>query len=133
MKNATISRFVVVAGEMRIKTRVSFPQSIIRSVDLPILYLISKYKGKDIHVAFWDGYFHFEVAMSDAMYEGFEHEMNKTAEKVKEEIEYNEAFIGLLLEVLKCIENARSVNFLGLKDKEIIDAVNALEEDINRA
>ena len=71
--------------------------------------------------------------MSDAMYEGFEHEMNKTAEKVKEEIEYNEAFIGLLLEVLKCIENARSVNFLGLKDKEIIDAVNALEEDINRA
>ncbi len=132
MKGTRVSRYVgLYNGEFRKITRVSFPPVVTRLVDLPVLYLLCKYKGRDIHVGYDDKNLYFEVAMSDAMYERFVNEMkNKDVKTIRSEIEYNERFIRLMYDVLRIIENARSINFLGLKDSAILGAFDVLEQDI---
>lgn len=135
MQNVQISRCVRLSrGQFRKITEVSFPPDCISLVDVPLLYLICKYKGKDVRIGFdAEGTIRFEASMSDIQYLNFKEEFeNRGPDEIRCEIETCDvSFLPFLGNISAIICNIYLSNYMGLGNDDVVKAIAQLEEDIN--
>ena len=135
MQNVQISRYVrLSSGQFRKITEVSFPPDCISLVDVPLLYLIFKCKGKDVRIGFnSEGTIRFEAAMSDIQHLNFKNEVeNRGPDEIRCEIETCDVgFLPFLGNISAIICNIYLSNYMGLGNDVVVKTIAQLEEDIN--